>query len=311
MCSSRSAIHAPIRMAQLPASAEPHADRGCAGMVGRSSARADRRDDREQRDRHAPHGRRHRIGRAFPLGQRGDDHREPGEAGGELQGDARAERFEGTELAGRRVVTRRAAARRRSARRPSSATISPARMRRSISPAACTAAPPAACCAAASRSSSARRRPAPGDRGGALADRREVDVADDAAAVARLLGVDAADAHVDHDRALADLIRRRPSAAGRSRRPAGRRARRPRARSRVREWQTVTVALAWSRSCAIGLPKRFERPITTASIPPGRCSLARSISITPAGVHGRRPGRPSASRPAFWASGRRRPWRAR
>ena len=31
-------------------------------------------------------------------------------------------------------------------------------------------------------------------------------------------------------------------------------------RSRVREWQIVTVALAPSRSWAIGLPKRFERP---------------------------------------------------
>ena len=35
----------------------------------------------------------------------------------------------------------------------------------------------------------------------------------------------------------------------------------------MREWQIVTVALAPSSSWAIGLPKRFERPITTASAP--------------------------------------------
>ena len=35
-------------------------------------------------------------------------------------------------------------------------------------------------------------------------------------------------------------------------------------RSRVREWAIVTVQLAVSSNCAIGLPPMFERPITTA-----------------------------------------------
>ena len=35
------------------------------------------------------------------------------------------------------------------------------------------------------------------------------------------------------------------------------------ARSRVREWQTVTVALAFTSRLAIGRPTRIERPITT------------------------------------------------
>ena len=66
----------------------------------------------------------------------------------------------------------------------------------------------------------------------------------------------------------------------------------------MREWQVVTVALAPSSSCAIGLPKRFERPITTASAPSSCAPTLSSSSITPLGVHGRRPGRPSASSPA-------------
>ena len=39
------------------------------------------------------------------------------------------------------------------------------------------------------------------------------------------------------------------------------------ARSRVREWQWVTVALAASSSAASGLPTSCERPTTTASAP--------------------------------------------
>ncbi|MOA35888.1 hypothetical protein D3C78_1573790 [compost metagenome] len=39
------------------------------------------------------------------------------------------------------------------------------------------------------------------------------------------------------------------------------------ARSRVREWQRVTVASALVSSMAIGLPTMTERPITTASLP--------------------------------------------
>ena len=69
-------------------------------------------------------------------------------------------------------------------------------------------------------------------------------------------------------------------------------------RSRVREWQTVTVAFAASSSAASGRPTRSERPTTTASAPCSGTSWRRSSSITPAGVHGRSPGRPWASRPA-------------
>ena len=38
-------------------------------------------------------------------------------------------------------------------------------------------------------------------------------------------------------------------------------------RSRVCEWQTVTVALAFRSRAAIGLPTMFERPTTTALAP--------------------------------------------
>ena len=71
------------------------------------------------------------------------------------------------------------------------------------------------------------------------------------------------------------------------------------ARSRVREWQTVTVALAFRSRLASGLPTRIERPTTTASAPSGSTPAWRSSSITPCGVHGTRPGRPWASRPAL------------
>ena len=67
----------------------------------------------------------------------------------------------------------------------------------------------------------------------------------------------------------------------------------------MREWQIVTVALAPSSSWAIGLPKRFERPTTTASAPSSCAPASSSRSITPVGVHGRSPARPSASRPAL------------
>ena len=58
------------------------------------------------------------------------------------------------------------------------------------------------------------------------------------------------------------------------------------------------MALAASSSAASGLPTRSERPTTTASAPSSATSWRRSSSITPAGVHGRSPGRPLASRPA-------------
>ena len=67
----------------------------------------------------------------------------------------------------------------------------------------------------------------------------------------------------------------------------------------MREWQTVTVALAASSSRATGTPTSFERPTTTASAPSSSTPSWRSSSITPAGVQGTRPGVPWASRPAL------------
>jgi hypothetical protein len=69
--------------------------------------------------------------------------------------------------------------------------------------------------------------------------------------------------------------------------------------SRVREWQSVTVAFSRRSSCASGLPTRFERPTTTASRPESSMPLRLRSWITPCGVHGRRLGRPTASRPAL------------
>ena len=71
------------------------------------------------------------------------------------------------------------------------------------------------------------------------------------------------------------------------------------ARSGVRLWQIVTVASAWRRSSAIGLPTVLLRPMTTACLP-RRSMPVLSISLMqPAGVHGRNPGRPAMSRPAL------------
>src|SRR5207253_2001543 len=51
----------------------------------------------------------------------------------------------------------------------------------------------------------------------------------------------------------------------------------------------VTVALAASKSWAMGLPNRLERPTTTASAPSSSTSAAASSSITPSGVQGLSP----------------------
>ena len=70
-------------------------------------------------------------------------------------------------------------------------------------------------------------------------------------------------------------------------------------RSRVRECAIVTVQLSASSSCAIGLPTMFERPITTASRPDRSPSRSLSSIRQPSGVHGTKPCRPVASRPAL------------
>ena len=59
------------------------------------------------------------------------------------------------------------------------------------------------------------------------------------------------------------------------------------------------MAFASSSSWAIGLPNRLERPTTTASAPSSGTSASDSSSITPNGVHGRRPGRPIDSSPTL------------
>ena len=49
----------------------------------------------------------------------------------------------------------------------------------------------------------------------------------------------------------------------------------------MREWHTVTVAFACISSIAIGRPTISLRPITTASLPGGSMSYARSSSMQP------------------------------
>ena len=69
-------------------------------------------------------------------------------------------------------------------------------------------------------------------------------------------------------------------------------------RSRVREWQIVTVAFLCSSNAAIGLPTMSERPITTACLPSIGIFARTSSSMTPAGVHGANPSRFCTTRPA-------------
>ena len=72
-------------------------------------------------------------------------------------------------------------------------------------------------------------------------------------------------------------------------------------RSRVRLWQTVTVASRPRRSSsdAIGLPTMLLRPITTACAPAVSMPDRTSISTMPAGVHGSSVSSPSTRRPTF------------
>ena len=60
----------------------------------------------------------------------------------------------------------------------------------------------------------------------------------------------------------------------------------------MREWQTVTVAFAFSSRPASGRPTRIERPTITASAPSTSIPRPASSSITPAACRGRGPGGP-------------------
>jgi hypothetical protein len=57
-------------------------------------------------------------------------------------------------------------------------------------------------------------------------------------------------------------------------------------RSRVFEWQIVTVAPALSSSSDMGFPTIVERPTTTACDPSMGTPSCSSIFMTPHGVHG-------------------------
>src|SRR5262249_47529550 len=68
------------------------------------------------------------------------------------------------------------------------------------------------------------------------------------------------------------------------------------ARSRVREWQIVTVAWRSSSRKAAGLPTRLLRPTTVARAPLSSTPVLSSRRMMPSGVHGRRPGCPATRR---------------
>ena len=141
---------------------------------------------------------------------------------------------------------------------------------------------------------------------GALGGGREVDVADQLA-VGAAVGAD-----VDDHRARLDPVALDHLGPCRWPRPPRRRGATSPARSRVREWQTVTVASAAVSSTAIGLPTMFDRPSTTAlraatagRRPPPAASSPRTACR-----------RRSAARPAAGGRGcrggsRRRPWPGR
>ena len=102
--------------------------------------------------------------------------------------------------------------------------------------------------------------------------------------------LDAIDADVDHDRARLDPVAAHHfRLADSATRISARRA--TAGRSRVREWAIVTVQWRASRSCAIGLPTMFERPIDDRlhagkSSRPSARRPCRCRIIAPAGVQG-------------------------
>mmetsp|Transcript_12052 Transcript_12052/g.31526 ORF Transcript_12052/g.31526 Transcript_12052/m.31526 type:complete len:257 (+) Transcript_12052:284-1054(+) len=65
------------------------------------------------------------------------------------------------------------------------------------------------------------------------------------------------------------------------------------AMSAVNEWQMVTVALLWRRSCATGEPTVFERPMTTARRPCIGRLKRQSTSSAPIAVVGTASGFPT------------------
>ena len=73
------------------------------------------------------------------------------------------------------------------------------------------------------------------------------------------------------------------------------------ARSRVLEWQIVTVASALVSISASGRPTIALRPTTTARLPLSATPLRRSSSMQPSGVPGATTaGCPSARRPKLY-----------
>jgi hypothetical protein len=68
-------------------------------------------------------------------------------------------------------------------------------------------------------------------------------------------------------------------------------------RSRVAEWQIVTVQRAINSSSAIGRPTMVDCPITTACLPTRSSPVSARSRMQPQGVQGRKVGRLSTSRP--------------
>ena len=71
-------------------------------------------------------------------------------------------------------------------------------------------------------------------------------------------------------------------------------------RSRVAEWQIVTVQRAIRSSSAIGRPTMFDWPMTTACLPARSSPVSFSSRMQPHGVHGRSTGILRTSRPTLY-----------
>ena len=152
-----------------------------------------------------------------------------------------------------------------------------------------------ACCAAASRSSSARRRPGTGVIAPATSATSSKSTSPCRPSVR------AVDPDVDDRRARLDPVGLDHPVApdggdehvGACAQTAG--------RSAVRECAIVTVALAASSSWAIGLPKRLERPMTTACAPLSSTPVSASSTM-----HAGRRARPQPLAPEREVAGAQR-----